>query len=349
MLMHLSSFLPIIVAFLATCASIGLLIRPARHIGLVDTPGGRKHHTQVTPVIGGIGIFLGMLVGLSLVPSSLTEYRSFVVACGILVFVGVLDDFHEVSPTGRLIAQLTAIIVMIFWAGIRLSWFGDLFGTGAVNLGWLAIPITLFGAASLINAVNMLDGLDGLAGSVILVAFITLMFFAIRAGLPAQTYILAILNGCIIAFLCFNMKLPGLPHARVFMGDAGSMLLGFILAWFTINLSQIPEAQARPVTMLWVVGVPLMDIATVFIARVRQKRSPMSAGRDHIHHWLMERGASSTLTVCIITLVATLMAGIAVLVEIFTLPDSLIFAGFITLFALYLSIYLLTKQKDPTS
>lgn len=346
MLVPFTSLLPIVVAFLATCASILLLMRPAQRIGLVDAPGGRKQHTQITPVIGGISIFLGMLVGLSLVPSSLAEYRSFVVACGILVFIGVLDDFQEVSPKGRLIAQLIAIAVMIFWADIRLTWFGDLFGTGSVNLGWLAIPVTLFGAASLINAVNMLDGLDGLAGSVVLVAFMTLMFFAIRAGLPAQTYILAIINGCIIAFLCFNMRLPGFPHARVFMGDAGSMLLGFILAWFTINLSQIPEAQARPVTMLWVVGVPLIDIATVFIARVKQKRSPMSAGRDHIHHWLMERGASSSLAVCIITLIAAIMAGIAVLVEIFTLPDSMIFAGFITLFTVYLSAYFLTKKKD---
>lgn len=346
--MTLNTFIPIITAFLATAATIALLLRPAKRLGLVDNPGGRKQHTQATPVIGGLAIFLGLLVGLCVIPTSLAAYRSFVVAGGLLVLVGMLDDIHEVSPQGRLIAQLTAIAIMIFWAGIKLTWFGDLFGTGEVDLGWLAIPVTFFGAASLINAVNMLDGLDGLAGTVVLVAFVTLMLFALHGGLYTQATVLAVVNGCVIAFLCFNARLPGFPHARVFMGDAGSMLLGFILAWFTIDLSQTQAAQARPVTMLWVVGIPLIDIATVFIARVKQKRSPMSAGRDHIHHWIMERGASPTLTVWIITLLAIIMAGIAMLVEIYTLPDSIIFAGFIVLFSAYLTVYLLTKKFPPS-
>lgn len=342
----LSPLFAVSICFSATVLCILLLKPLAIRIGLVDTPGGRKQHQHATPLIGGIAMFLGILTAMTLLPISLQAYRGFVVACGLMVFVGVLDDFHELSPRGRLLAQVLALCIMIFWADIRLDNLGNLFGFGDINLGLWSIPVTLFGAATLINAINMLDGLDGLAGSVTLISLTTLMIFALTAGLMDHALILAVIISALVGFLLFNVHLPGRKQAHIFMGDAGSMLLGFILAWFTIDLSQQATHAGSPAIMLWVVGIPLIDLATVFIARLKQRRSPMSAGRDHIHHWLIELGVPQQLTVTLTLSAMMILAFVGYYSRQHALPDRLVFMGFILLYLVYAGLYFSFKKKN---
>lgn len=324
-----------IVSFAITFFCILLLKPVAYKIQLLDIPGGRKQHLKPTPVIGGIAMLLGAFAALLLLPISLLPFRGLIFGCALLVFVGVLDDFHELSPRGRLVAQLIALCVMIFWSDIQLHHLGSLTGKNDIALGWFAIPVTLFGAASLINAVNMLDGLDGLSGSIVLIALISLAFIATFSGYTNQALVLGVFIAALLAYLCFNFPLPGRVQALCFMGDAGSMLLGFVLAWFTISLSQLPQTLAGPAIMLWVTAIPLLDLATVFIKRLLRKRSPFNAGRDHIHHVLQDRGFSPKMTLLIIILAMLLCNIIAWCLVVYHVSDLWTFISFLGLFALY--------------
>ncbi len=330
-------FYPLLASFCITFFCIVLLKPVAPKLQLVDLPGGRKQHDLPTPVIGGIAMLLGLFGGLLLLPMSLQPFRGLIFGCALLVFVGVLDDIHELSPRGRLAAQLCAIGIMIFASRVQLHALGNLLGWGPIVLPfWFAIPLTLFGAASLINAINMLDGQDGLCASVVLIALTSLMLVAYLSGYSHPALILALIAATIAAYLCFNFPLPGRPQAHCFMGDAGSMLLGFILAWFTISLSQQDNTLARPAHMLWIAAIPLLDLATVFIKRIANKRSPFEAGREHIHHVLQDRGYSRRATLIII-LSAMLLANLAAWLMIYyKTPDPLVFGSFIALFIGYL-------------
>lgn len=335
MSMDLTFFIGISASFITTYMCILLLKPVAYKIGLVDEPGGRKHHAHITPLIGGIAMLLGLFVGLILLSISLKDYRGFVLGSAILVFIGVLDDFHELSARGRLIAQLLALSIMIFWSGVQLENLGNLIGQGDIHLGWIAIPLTLFGAASLVNAVNMLDGLDGLAGSVVAIALVSLMMFAIALHAHTPALLLAVMITAILAYLCFNFPFPGRKHAWCFMGDAGSMLLGFTLAWFTIALSQQPGTLAPPAIMLWVAAIPLLDLATVFIKRIMTKRSPLAPGRDHIHHTLQNWGLSRRQTLW--TIIGLMLAAniTAWLFVYFKVAQVWVFGSFVGVFVVY--------------
>jgi undecaprenyl-phosphate alpha-N-acetylglucosaminyl 1-phosphatetransferase len=339
----------ILVSFVLSFTTILLLKPIAEKIDLVDIPGGRKQHASATPLIGGIAMLLGFLMSLLLLPDSLKPFRGLIFGSVLLVFVGMLDDFREISPRGRLIAQISALCVMIFWSHVQLENLGNLFGQGSVHLSWLAIPLTLFGAASLINAINMIDGRDGLSGSITLIALLHLMILACLMGCFAQAMVLSLFIASLMAYLCFNFPLPWRPQASCFMGDAGSMLLGFILAWFTISLSQQPNTLAGPAHMLWIVAIPLLDLATVFIKRMKSKRSPFDAGPDHIYNVLEQKGFSKVATLWIL-LAATLLTNLAAALMIaFQVPELWVLCGFLGMFAGYYLINTpmsLPHQKD---
>lgn len=325
----------ILASFAMTYACVLLLKPIAQKIQLVDIPGGRKQHAQATPLIGGLAMLLGFVMALLLLPESLLPFRGLIFGSALLVFVGVLDDFHEISPRGRLVAQGIALCVMIFMSNVQLGNLGNLFGHGAIHLGWFTIPFTLFGAASLINAINMIDGQDGLSGGIVTISLTSLMLIAFFSGYSSQGMILAVFIPALIAYLCFNFPLPWRPHASIFMGDAGSMLMGFVLAWFTISLSQQDNTLAGPVHMLWVAAIPLLDLATVFIKRIRSKRSPFDAGPDHIYNVLQARGLSKTATLFVI-LGMTLITNIAVgLMIMFQVPEVWVLGGFLGMFFIY--------------
>lgn len=340
-----SSWIALFSSFILTFIFVKLLNPVAFKVQLVDYPGGRKQHPHPTPVIGGIAMFLGACLSMLIMQESLLSFRGLIFGSTLLVFIGVLDDIHEISAKGRLIAQIIALSIMIFWSKVQLHTLGNIFGTGVVHLHWLALPLTLFGAASLINAINIIDGRDGLSGGILTIAFSSLMCVAYFSGYPAQAMVLAIFIAALLAYLCFNFPLPWRPQAQIFMGDAGSMLLGFVFAWFTINLSQQEHTLAGPAHMLWIAAVPLIDLACVFIKRIKTKRSPFSAGPDHIYNVLEEKGWSRT-TVLFILLGATLITNLAAWVMIMTqTPESWVLAGFLVLFLVY---YRLNNPKHPS-
>lgn len=323
-------------------AALMILLRPlALRLGLLDHPGGRKGHSESTPLIGGVAIFLAFSLSVLLLDAPLGGWRPFFFASLLVFIIGLLDDFGELSAAWRFIAQLSAMLIMVFWADLRLTELGGLVGGEALQLGWLAVPFTLFCGAGVMNAANMVDGMDGLLGLLLLVLFGVLAALAWRAGLVVDARLLSLLCAVLAVFLLFNFRFAERRHARVFLGDAGSLFLGMSAAWFLIRFSQKPVDLIRPITAVWLFAVPLLDTVTLMIRRHRRGRSPFAADREHIHHLLHAAGFSVRSTVLIIVAASLLFATIGLAGQWAGVPEWVMLVAFLLLFAIY---YLSLRQ-----
>jgi UDP-GlcNAc:undecaprenyl-phosphate GlcNAc-1-phosphate transferase len=292
---------------LIACFITALLIvwmrRPALRFGLVDHSGGRKRHGGSVPLTGGLALTVGTVITLALSAHALADYRVLLVAVLLLLTVGVLDDLGEVSPRTKLGVQVIAAVLMCSWGNHFLISLGDIVGRGPIELANWAIPLTIFATVAVINGINMFDGLDGLAGGLVLVMLAFFAFFAWQAPDPNALKLLVVLMGAVFGFLLFNAPHPFRGRRRTFMGDTGALVLGFVVAWFTVEFSQRSSGGVPPVVMLWVVGVVLFDVFTVTVRRVLRRRDPAAPDRAHLHHLLLRRG--HTPTQALVTIVAT--------------------------------------------
>ncbi|MDH4023163.1 MAG: undecaprenyl/decaprenyl-phosphate alpha-N-acetylglucosaminyl 1-phosphate transferase [Gammaproteobacteria bacterium] len=329
-----TEFAPL-VALLATVLLIAVLRPLAVRVGLIDLPNERKNHGAPTPLVGGLAIYSGLVIGFFLCrdgPTSLaeTEIYSFFGAGLLLVVVGVIDDFVELSPLIKFAAQILAALLMIFGAGIVLTDLGALTPTGSLlQLGILAIPFTIFATLGIINALNMSDGLDGLSGSLSLTSLSGLIIAAYLWGENADVTLVLSLGAAILGFLLFNRRLLGRQRASIFMGDAGSMFLGLALTWFAISLSQGEARALRPSAALWFLMVPIFDAVSMMLRRIRKGRSPFAADREHLHHVFLLAGYSVNETVAIMVGFASLgvFAGLASIY--YAVPELIVSGGFL--------------------
>ncbi|WP_456405123.1 hypothetical protein [Thiolapillus sp.] len=313
-----------------------LLFKPlASRIGLVDRPGGRKNHGHATPLIGGVAIFCAFLLLLLTLDISLGQWRAFFLASAAVLIVGLLDDFQEIPPWSRFVAQIGASLIIVLWGGVELKNLGGLFSDHEVLLGVLAVPFSIFCSVGVINATNMLDGLDGLAGGVLLVFFSVLLVLAWRAGLNQDAGILLLLCGALVGFLLFNFRFVEARSAQVFLGDAGTLFLGLAATWFLMRFTQEPVNLLRPVTAIWLFALPLMDTVAIMIRRTLLGRSPFAPDREHFHHILLVAGFGVRTTVLIMLGISLLMAAIGLAGEWAGVPEFVMFYLFLLLFAAY--------------
>jgi len=296
-------------AFVVTLVLVYLARPLAMRIGLVDISKGHKNHDGEVPLIGGIAMFCGFLFAALTLNISLTDFRSFFAAAGLLVVVGVLDDFHELSTRARFIAQIIAALLMAMWGGMVLWDFGDLSFVGIIELGMFAVPITVFCTVGVINALNMSDGLDGLAGGLCSVTLGAMAYLAWQANRLDDLHVLLVLLAAVVGFLVLNVRTPWRKRAGVFMGDAGSMFLGFALVWFLIGLSQGEQRAFPPVTALWIFALPLLDTGCIMLRRIRKGQSPFPADREQFHHILQLAGDSVAQSVAFTWGIAGRLAG----------------------------------------
>lgn len=306
-----------------TCwlAIVGL--RPlAFVVDLVDRPGGRKIHHGEIPVVGGLAMFLGIVLGVGLLPLPGASSGAFLAACAILVTVGLIDDRFDLSPWTRLSGQIAAAVVLIIGSSALVVTLGDPFGTGAVYFSqYGAIAFTVFIIIAAINAFNMLDGTDGLAGTVALTSFLAIAFVSYTAGLTMPLTISLVMIGAVSAFLLFNVPLRENATAQCFMGDAGSTLLGFSVAWLCIQISQGVTRPVTSVTALWFVALPLYELVWSTIRRVIRGVSPFKADTNHFHHLLLKAGFGPRGAFAVFATLACLLAGIGLLCRHYELPD----------------------------
>lgn len=324
-----------VLPFLATIVAI-LLLRPlANRIGLVDIPGARKVHQGQIPLLGGIAMFISLALTCYSVHVQDKHLTGFFLGAGLLVLVGIWDDWKDIGPWTRVSAQAAATLAMVYVSGLYLHNVGNIFGTGIVSLGLGAIPFTLFCVIGVINAVNMSDGADGLAGGTALIA---LGWFsvsdALAGGQPLAGHTI-ILTGAVAGFLLFNFRFPWQRRFVIFMGDAGSMLLGYALAWTAVSLSQRTAHPIPPITAVWILGLPVMDTISVMIRRKIKGRRVFSADRDHLHHLLHKAGLTIRQTVLLLYLIALVCGLIGVAGWQLGASDALMASLFLITFAFY--------------
>jgi UDP-GlcNAc:undecaprenyl-phosphate GlcNAc-1-phosphate transferase len=278
---------------------IPLLVPLAVRFGLTDKPDERKQHEVATPMHGGLTILL-VLVTTAAIFHDITSPQAwaFYLAGGLLLLVGVADDLKDINWRWRIGAQVLAALGMIYLGGVSVQQLADVVGVQHFALGWLAVPVTVFVVVGVINALNMADGVDGLAGGQALASLLMFCAFALYAGNYFAAERLLAVAAAVIGFLAWNLRRPGLARAEVFLGDAGSMLLGFIIAWTAVRLTQNPAHPVSPVLGPWTIALPLIDTCSLILRRLRQGRSPFGADRNHLHHILLDAGyGSSTIAI----------------------------------------------------
>lgn len=332
-------FAQAIFACFITVVLILWLRRPAERFGLVDHPEGRKRHGETTPLTGGIAITIAFFASLAVSFESLADYRVLLVSLALLALIGILDDLGEVAPRNKLGVQILAAVLMTSWGDHFLVTLGDLFGRGPIELHNWAIPITVFATVAVINSINMFDGSDGLAGGLCVVMLGFFAYFAFMLGDANALKVLVVLIGGILGFLAFNAPFRW-RGARTFMGDTGSLVLGFVVVWFAIDLTQQHAAVVTPVTMLWVVGLVLFDLFTVTVRRLIRRRDPAAPDRAHIHHLLLRRGISTGRTFLILLTANAGLAAVGTVGWLCQVPERYMFAGFCALGLLYVALFL---------
>lgn len=231
--------------------------------------------------------------------------------------------------------QALLSIAMRYSADIRLDNISNLFGMGDLHLGPLSFVVTILAVIGAINAFNMVDGIDGLLGGL---ATVTFGGIAILLKVDSQyglTYLYLVFIAAIIPYILMNLGLLG-RERKVFMGDAGSMMIGFTVIWLLLGASQDPSSTLiRPITALWLIAIPLMDLAAIMIRRVRRGDSPFKPDREHLHHIFQRLGCTSRQTLAVICLIASAFAGFGVYGELANIPESTMFALFMLCFIAY--------------
>ncbi|MGY1529625.1 MraY family glycosyltransferase [Luteimonas sp. A649] len=322
------------------------LLHPwAPRLNLLDFPQGRKDHAHPTPIIGGLAMVVGFLVvmGLAVPGHAPATMLSFTVASLLLVGVGLYDDRYDLRWYWRVVAQVVAALIMIYGADVRIENLGGAFGMG--DLGWISVPFTVFATVGIINAINMVDGADGLAGSLVAACLAMLAAAALYAGNPSLARISLVVAGVVFAFLLYNMRFPWQQRAKTFMGNAGSAWLGLVVAWVVFRLTQNSGHPVNPVLALWLIPIPVMDCLVLTVRRTREGRSPFSAGRDHIHHFMQDAGFGPTqcaVALAIFSLCTGLVTGQLMRMDV---PNSLILVGFL---ALCVGWYALSSNRART-
>lgn len=305
-------------------------LRPvARGIGLIDRPGGRKMHVGEIPVIGGLAMAAGLVVGGLYGHNSLSGYPFFMVSLGILVVIGALDDRYDLPALVRFLAQMCAALLMIAGADVLVVDLGNVFFGELVKLGWLSVPFTLLLVLTAINAFNMFDGSDGVAGIQGLIALLFLGFACIVTGNLRYLPLIAGMMGCILGFLIFNWPSRRTRNVRAFMGDAGSTMLGFVLAWLSVELSQEPVRAISPMVALWIFALPVYDLFSSMLRRIRQGYSPFHGDSEHLHHVLRRSGLSSRKVAQMVLLASTAFAAIGVGAFMNGISDAWLLAGWL--------------------
>jgi len=323
-------------AFFITVTCL-LVLRPiAIKIGLTDKPCTRKKHNGEIPLIGGLAIYLCMVYFILTDSNLATINMGFLTATSLIIVTGLIDDFKNLNIKLRFFTEIVAIVILIKWGGIEITSLGNLFGLGEMQLGNFSTPFTIFAILGGINAFNMIDGIDGLAGGTSLIIYFVLSLLFVTTHYTSFLLLSMVLAAATTAFLLFNLPMLGRKKAMVFLGDAGSMLLGFTICILIISASQGDRKIIAPVTTLWLIASPLLDTFAIMLQRINQGRSPFAPDREHLHHLLPIAGFSQSATLISILLFSLLLALAGLTLDlVFNAPEWLMFSLFITIFACY--------------
>ncbi len=299
--------------WIAACVAlaVALALTPvmavvARGLGIVDWPGDRKVHLRAVPYLGGAAVLGAMCVGVAVTapaPDLLGDGRLAAVLAGAMVLfvVGLVDDVRGLAPATKLCAQV-AVAVAVWWVGLRVDHWSVVDGF-TLQLGWLSLPLTVLWMVGITNAMNLIDGIDGLAATIGSIAAGAIGFIALSTGQPEIGIVLLALCGALLGFLPYNMH-----RARIFLGDSGSLLLGFLLSTASVYSTAKSATFVGLAVPMLSLGIPILDTVFSMVRRLIERRSVFSPDKNHIHHRLLALGFDQPRVVALLgaeTLVAT--------------------------------------------
>lgn len=345
-----------IMAFLVACfvavVSVPVVIKITELKALMEKPGHRRSHTVPTPTFGGVAIFAAVLISYFIWPingdaSDLHCTNLSIVGAAILFFIGMKDDLVGIDPNKKILFQLLSAASLIFLGNLKLDYLYGIMGFHHIT-DVVSILLTCFVFIALTNAINLIDGIDGLAGGIATIASLTFGSWFLLSEHYAMATMAFALSGGLVGFLRFNFS----RTSKIFMGNTGSLLIGFFLAFFAVrfvNLNASYRFDPRsffnaPIIAIVVLIVPIFDTLRVFMVRVLNGKSPFSADRNHMHHILLDNGlshAAATAVLCGASLLNTLLF----LFLHQNISNTLSLLILITLFFGYLLIGFLLKMR----
>lgn len=332
-----------ILAFIIAMA-LSYLLTPyakklAYKIGAIDVPqDNRRVHKKPIPRLGGLAIYIAFVIATLLIAVISREFLDIdkellgiFVGSTIIVVIGIIDDSKQISAKVKLLGQIIAALVVVY-SGVRIEFITNIFNktTGISELKQLSIPVTIFWIVGITNTVNLIDGLDGLAAGISSIAALSLAYVAYLNEQTTVAILLMILAGSLLGFLPYNFN-----PAQIFMGDTGSLLVGFILAVISVEgviKSATTIAVAIPVLAL---GVPIFDTTFAIIRRLINGRPIMEADKGHLHHRLLDQGLSQRQTVLVLYFISMLLGASAIVIS-----DSSKLGAYLILAAVSLGIFM---------
>jgi len=328
----------LVIVFLFSFVFLFLARKVAKKIGLVDKPDYRKRHQGLIPLVGGISVYAVVCFTFFITNIQIPHKLLYLACAGLLVLVGALDDKYDISVKIRACIQALVAVIMMIYGDMVLHDLGRIIGPWQMFLGPFGYLVTLFAVWAAINAFNMVDGIDGLLGGLSCVTFGSMGIVMLSKGYDSLALWCFTMIAAIIPYVLLNLGVFGRRY-KVFMGDAGSTLIGFTVIWILLQCTQSTRSFAHPpmtpVTALWLIAIPLMDMIAIMYRRLRKGMSPFSADRQHIHHLIMRAGFSSRQAFVLITLAAAVLAAIGVAGERLHFPEWLMLGLFFVAFMLY--------------
>ena len=298
--------------------------RYAVRYGFVDAPGGRKTHERPVPPVGGIVIFSIFVFFSFFIGGDFGDPQSYYIALFLILITGIIDDRSGVFPWLKFLIHFLAAFVLVVVGDARIENLGDLLGMGDIELGAASIPFSIACVVYIINAMNMMDGLDGLAAGKAFIIFLWFFFGALLSGWWEPTALLLILLACLLGFLFYNFRHRQRKKAIVFLGDAGSMAIGLTIAWFSINLTQGPMPVLSPAAVAWIIALPIIDAFGLLVARLKDRKHPFHPDRRHFHHHFIDNGFNVSMSVNIILTFGFLLGAVGFFGYVFDISESIL-------------------------
>lgn len=320
-----------LVSFLVTMLVVPVLIPLARKMGCMDKPGLRRFHKVPTPRWGGVSFFLGVVASMLFWDHDRIT-AAYLAGASLLIGIGVLDDLKDLGWTAKFAGIIAAVSILIFGGNVAIDHIGSYGGLGRVELGMFSIPFTYVAVVGVTNAINLIDGLNGLAGGISLIAFLVMGIAALVAGNIPVAIICFSFVGALAGFLRYNF-----PKAKIFMGDSGSLFLGFSLALCAILLTQNDQHRVPPMFPVLVLIIPLFDTVRVMFIRLFKGRNPFKADKTHLHHLIVRHRNSCVTAVALLWLFTAVSGAVALSLRHYTsavyMIVTLVFSLILTFFA----------------
>ncbi|MFW6409410.1 MAG: glycosyltransferase family 4 protein [Halanaerobiales bacterium] len=304
-------------SLLITYVLVPVVKKAAPKIGALDLPDERRLNTEAIPNIGGLAIYLGFMVAVLLTAEISPVFKGIMFGGTFILFVGFVDDLYEISPFWKLMGQIIAAIILILY-GVQIEFITNPMG-GLLYLGYWSVPITILWVVSITNTLNLIDGLDGLATGITVIAVFTLFFVSLQEGQPNSAILALSLAGAAFGFLKYNF-----PPAELFMGDSGAMFMGFVLAAISIAGALKSAATVTLVVPLLALGVPIFDTLFAIIRRLYNGKPIGKADQGHIHHRLLALGWSQEEAVLIVYVISFLLGLTALAINGTSFGNSLV-------------------------